>query len=69
MAPLKIGVLGCAGRMGQTLVRAIVAAPDLALAGAAEKPGSEWLVFMRSHPHSRDRIAAIRKQLEENGDL
>ena len=34
-----------------------------------EQPGSEWLVFMRSHPHSRDRIAAIRKQLEENGDL
>ncbi|MDP3788872.1 MAG: M48 family metalloprotease, partial [Candidatus Omnitrophota bacterium] len=34
-----------------------------------EQSGSEWLIFMRSHPHTSDRIAAIRKQLEENGDL
>jgi predicted Zn-dependent protease len=31
-----------------------------------EQPGSEWFVFIRSHPHMKDRIEAIKKQLEEN---
>lgn len=34
-----------------------------------EQPGSEWFVFMRSHPHTKDRIEAIKKQLEENDAL
>ncbi|MEA3306076.1 MAG: M48 family metallopeptidase [Candidatus Omnitrophota bacterium] len=32
-----------------------------------EQPASEWLVFMRSHPHTKQRIEAIKKQLEEDG--
>ncbi len=31
-----------------------------------EDPGSEWFVFMRSHPHTKDRVEAIKKQLEED---
>ncbi len=31
-----------------------------------ERPGSKWLVFMRSHPYMKDRIEAIKKQLEED---
>jgi predicted Zn-dependent protease len=34
-----------------------------------ESPGSEWFVFMRSHPHTKDRIKAIEKELIESGDL
>ncbi len=41
--PLKIGVLGCAGRMGQALVRAIAATPGTQVAGGTERSGSEWV--------------------------
>lgn len=37
--PIRVGVLGAGGRMGQALVAAIAAAPDLALAGGVERPG------------------------------
>lgn len=43
MALLRIGVLGCAGRMGQALVRAVAAAADAELTGGTELEGSEWL--------------------------
>ena len=39
MAALKIGVIGCAGRMGQMLVRAIADAEGCVVAGGTERPG------------------------------
>ena len=39
MADVKIGVAGCAGRMGTTLVREITATPGCVLAGGFEAPG------------------------------
>jgi 4-hydroxy-tetrahydrodipicolinate reductase len=40
MTPLNIAVAGASGRMGRMLVEAIAAAPDMALAGALDVPGS-----------------------------
>ena len=40
---MKIGVIGCAGRMGQNLVRLIEADDGLILAGASERLGSEFV--------------------------
>lgn len=39
--PLRVAIPGCAGKMGRALVQALAAAPDLALAGASERPGAE----------------------------
>jgi 4-hydroxy-tetrahydrodipicolinate reductase len=36
---MRIGVLGCAGRMGRAVIGEVVAAGDLALAGGVEPPG------------------------------
>ena len=41
--PLKIGVLGAAGRMGLSVVRAVSAARDLELCSAVEREGSVHL--------------------------
>ena len=38
-----IAVLGASGRMGRTLVEAVLASPDAALVGATERPGSPWI--------------------------
>jgi 4-hydroxy-tetrahydrodipicolinate reductase len=38
--PMKLAVVGAAGRMGQTLIRVIHATPGAMLAGAIERPGS-----------------------------
>jgi 4-hydroxy-tetrahydrodipicolinate reductase len=43
MAEPKIGVIGCAGRMGRMLVADIVATPGCALAGGSVRPGSAAL--------------------------
>ncbi len=43
MDAMKIGVIGAAGRMGQTLVREIAAAEGCRLAGAVEVPGNPAL--------------------------
>lgn len=43
MAELKIGVVGCGGRMGQMLVREIAATAGCVLAGGTEAPGSAAL--------------------------
>lgn len=40
MTDLKIGVAGCAGRMGQTLLRQVAATPGCAIAAGSEAPGS-----------------------------
>ncbi|HYD30844.1 MAG TPA: 4-hydroxy-tetrahydrodipicolinate reductase, partial [Azospirillaceae bacterium] len=36
---MKIGVVGCAGRMGQMLVREIAATPGCRIAGGTSRPG------------------------------
>ncbi|MBZ9604066.1 4-hydroxy-tetrahydrodipicolinate reductase [Phyllobacterium chamaecytisi] len=38
--PMKLAVVGAAGRMGQTLIRVIHATPGAIFAGAIERPGS-----------------------------
>lgn len=43
MAEIAIGVVGCAGRMGQALLRLIAAAEDCRIAGGTEAPGSALL--------------------------
>ncbi len=40
---MKIGIVGCAGRMGRMLVEATLAAEGCALAGGSERPGSDAL--------------------------
>jgi 4-hydroxy-tetrahydrodipicolinate reductase len=37
----KIGVIGCAGRMGRTICRSVVEDPESELAGGTERPGHE----------------------------
>ena len=43
MRTVRIGIAGCAGRMGQALVRAIVETDGVAVAGGTEAAGSPWL--------------------------
>jgi len=38
-----IAVMGCSGRMGQMLVRAVGETPGAWLSGATERPGSPWI--------------------------
>lgn len=40
---MKIGIVGCAGRMGQMLIKEVLANPDTNLSGATEAPGSPHL--------------------------
>ncbi len=40
---LKIAVMGASGRMGQALIHAVVADAGLALVGAGERAGHEWI--------------------------
>lgn len=37
----KIGIVGCAGRMGQMLVREVLDTPGVTLAGGTERPGGD----------------------------
>ncbi len=37
----RIGIVGCAGRMGRMLAREVLAAEDCALAGGTERPGAD----------------------------
>ena len=41
--PLRIAIAGASGRMGRTLVEAVLAAPDCTLAAALDQPGSPAL--------------------------
>lgn len=43
MAALRIGISGCAGRMGRMLVAEVAATPGCALAGGVDAPGSRDL--------------------------
>lgn len=38
---IKVGVVGCGGRMGQMLVREVLDAADMQLIGGTERPGSD----------------------------
>ena len=38
---IAIGVVGCAGRMGRTLLAAIATTPGCRIAGGTERPGSD----------------------------
>ncbi|TIQ24498.1 MAG: 4-hydroxy-tetrahydrodipicolinate reductase, partial [Mesorhizobium sp.] len=40
---MDLVVVGAAGRMGQTLIRAIHSMPGARVAGAVERPGSPYL--------------------------
>jgi len=40
MSEIKVGVVGCGGRMGSLLVRLVAEAPDMRLVAASERPGS-----------------------------
>ena len=40
---MKIGIVGCGGRMGQMLVSAVIAHPEAFLAGGTEQPTSPWI--------------------------
>src|SRR5205814_4980830 len=41
--PIKLVIAGAGGRMGQTLLQAVITEPDLALAGALDVPASPIL--------------------------
>jgi len=43
MTQMRLVVVGAGGRMGRTLIRSIIEAPDLTLVGAVEPQGSELL--------------------------
>src|SRR5271168_2910228 len=43
MADIKIGVIGCGGRMGRMLLAEIAAAEGCELAGGTAKPGSAYV--------------------------
>ncbi|WP_340109231.1 4-hydroxy-tetrahydrodipicolinate reductase [Pikeienuella sp. HZG-20] len=42
MEPMSVAVLGCSGRMGRMLIRAVDEQEGLTLAGATERPGHDW---------------------------
>lgn len=43
MNKIRIAIAGASGRMGRTLIEAILQTDDVALAAALEQPGSAWL--------------------------
>src|SRR5262245_47594037 len=43
MAPLGIGIVGCAGRMGRMLVETVAARGDCRVVAGSEQPGSPAL--------------------------
>ncbi len=40
---IKVAVMGASGRMGQALMKGVLAADDMELIGATERTGSEWV--------------------------
>ncbi len=40
---IKVAVMGASGRMGQALMKGVLAADDMTLVGATERVGSEWV--------------------------
>jgi len=50
MTQIKIGVVGCGGRMGQALIKAILADDKACLSGGTERHDSPWIGSMIRHP-------------------
>ncbi len=40
---IKVAIMGASGRMGQALMKGVLAADDMELIGATERTGSEWV--------------------------
>ena len=41
--PIAIGIVGCSGRMGQMLIRAVDERQNCNLIGVSERPGHDWI--------------------------
>ena len=58
---LSIGITGCAGRMGRTLIETVLANPATSLAGGTEAPGSDMqgqdLMRLIGHDTTGQRIS------------
>ena len=61
--PLRIAVAGASGRMGRMLIEAVLGAPDLALHGALDLPGSAALGQDAGAPLGRTSGVAITDDL------
>jgi len=60
-----IAIAGCGGRMGQTLIEAVLAAPDLALTGAIEVAHSPLLGRDAGERGGRHTDVAVTSDLDE----
>jgi 4-hydroxy-tetrahydrodipicolinate reductase len=58
---IPVIVNGAAGRMGQTFVNLISRDPELSLAGAVERPGSEQALEKLGCPVSTDILSLLKK--------
>ena len=63
-APLAVAIAGASGRMGQTLVAAVLATPDMRLVGALDAPGSSLLGQDAGAPLGRVSGVAITADLD-----
>ena len=61
---LRIAIAGASGRMGRMLIDAVLAAPDLQLAGALDIPGSPALGQDAGAFAGRDTGVAITSDLD-----
>ena len=43
MSAIPVTIVGCSGRMGRMLMKAVQDNPQTALVGATERPGSDWV--------------------------
>lgn len=68
---MKIAIAGCTGRMGLTLVKAVLARPDLTLVCASERPGMDSASVneqLASHGISNLRITSNPAELASEAD-
>lgn len=64
---IKIGIVGCMGRMGQTLVEAIISYPKCDFGGGTESGGSHWIG--QEIAGTDQRVSDDAKALFENTDV
>jgi 4-hydroxy-tetrahydrodipicolinate reductase len=68
---MKIAIAGCTGRMGLTLIKAVLARPDLTLVCASEKPGFDTSAVnaqLASHGVSNIEITSDPKTMVAAAD-
>lgn len=68
---MKIAIAGCTGRMGLTLVKAVLARPDLTLVCTSERPGFDSAAVnaqLASHGCSNLLITSDPKEMVANAD-